>query len=104
MIRLNTYYDVCPWSPSGRYLAVTRFPFQDKIARLGDIAEASVIHLHQQTIRSVYRTKAWGYQLGAMLEWGSGDRFLYANDVLDLSYPAIARRDEGHARTTVYVR
>ncbi|KKL61684.1 hypothetical protein LCGC14_2192860, partial [marine sediment metagenome] len=27
---MHTYYDVCPWSPSGRYLACLRLPFEDR--------------------------------------------------------------------------
>ncbi len=82
LARANTYYDVNPWSPSGRFLAVTRFPFQDRTARLGDVAEACVIDLENQTLRSLYSTRAWGYQLGAILEWGDTDDHLYTNDVL----------------------
>jgi len=27
---LHTFYDVCPWSYSGNFLAVTKFPYQGK--------------------------------------------------------------------------
>ena len=77
-----TYYDVCPFSPSGRYLAATRLPFQDRLPVLGDTADVCVIDLHRQTIRSVYTTKSWGFQTGANAQWGVTDRFLYTNDVI----------------------
>src|SRR5688572_19019327 len=38
-----TYYDVFPWSPSQRYLAATRLPYQDRWPRPGDPAEVCVI-------------------------------------------------------------
>jgi hypothetical protein len=80
---VHTYYDVCPFSPSQRYLAVTRLPYQDRIPVLGDMAEVCVIDLEQQTIETVYRTKSWGFQTGANLNWGATDRYLYTNDVFD---------------------
>ena len=79
---VHTYYDVCPFSPSQRYLAVTRVPFQDRLARLGDTADVCVIDLEQRTIKTVYTTKSWGFQTGANLHWGAADRHLYTNDVV----------------------
>lgn len=79
---LHTYYDVCPFSPSQRYLAVTRVPCQDRIATLGETADACVIDLREQTIATVYRTKSWGFQTGANLNWGATDQHLYTNDVI----------------------
>ncbi len=79
----NTYYDVCPWSPSGRFLAVTRMPYQDRATVMGDTAEVCIIDLEAQSIRTVYTTKSWGYQLGANLFWGESDRYIYTNDVLN---------------------
>ncbi|MEX2579546.1 MAG: hypothetical protein WD342_10865 [Verrucomicrobiales bacterium] len=79
----HTYYDVCPWSASGRLLGVTRFPFQDRTPAWGDAAEVCVIDLEEQTIETVYTTRVWGYQLGANVQWGPTDRYLYTNDVVD---------------------
>ncbi len=81
---LHTFYDVCPLSPSQQYLAVTKFPYQQKTPRWGDEAEICMIDLHNETIETVYRTKGWAFQLGANVQWGnSGDRYLYANDIID---------------------
>lgn len=77
-----TYYDVCPFSPTGRYLAATRLPFQDRLPVLGDTADVCVIDLRQQTVQTVYTTKNWGFQTGANAQWGTTDRFLYTNDVI----------------------
>ena len=78
----NAYYDVQPWSPSGRLLAVTRLPYQDRITTFGDEADVCVVDLHEQTIRTLYATRSWGYQLGAHPHWGATDRHLYVNDAM----------------------
>ena len=80
---LHTFYDVCPWSPSGNFLAVTKFPYQGRKPQWGDIAEVCVIDLKGQRIKTAYQTKAWGFQLGANVQWGNSDRFLYTNDIIN---------------------
>ncbi|WP_420461263.1 hypothetical protein [Neolewinella sp.] len=77
----NTYYNYNPWSPGGRYLALTELPYQDRVTKLGDIAYVVVIDLAAQRIRRVYPTRSWGYQYGALVQWGADDRTLYCNDV-----------------------
>ncbi len=79
---VHTYYDVCPFSPSQRYLAATRLPYQKQIPKLGDTAEVCVIDLEKRTIRSVYKTKSWGFQTGGLAQWGATDRHLYTNDIV----------------------
>ena len=79
---VHTYFDVCPFSPSGRYYAVSKIPFQDRMPVLGDTAEVCVVDLHEQTIQTVFTTKCWGYQTGANVNWGGTDRHLYTNDVI----------------------
>ena len=81
---VHTFYDVCPFSPSQRYLAVTKFPYQGKKPRLGDIADVCVIDLEERTIKTVYSTRAWSFQLGANVQWSNTcDRILYANDWIE---------------------
>jgi len=82
---VHTYYDVCSISPSQRYLAVTRLPYQDHIPGLTDqdTADVCVIDLEEQTIETVYSTRSWGFQVGANVQWGATDRHLYANDVIE---------------------
>ena len=79
---IQTFFDVCPFSPGQRYLAVTKFPFQDRHVEYGDIADVCVIDLENETIRTVYSTKGWAMQLGANLNWGKTDRCLYTNDII----------------------
>jgi hypothetical protein len=80
---LHTFYDVCPFSPSQRYLAVTKLPYQDRKPVLGDVAEVCVIDLKDRTIQTVYATRAWSFQLGANVQWGASDGYVYTNDVID---------------------
>jgi hypothetical protein len=80
---VHTYFDVTPFSPSHRYLAVTRLPFGNRHPLLGDRAQVCVIDLQEHSIQTIYTTKCWGYQTGANLHWGATDRHLYANDVID---------------------
>jgi hypothetical protein len=78
---LHTFFDVPPISPSGRYLAVTRLPFQHRGPYPGDTAEVCVIDLAERTIETVYHTRGWALQLGANLHWHPGrDDLLYCND------------------------
>lgn len=98
----NTYYDIVPWSPSQQYMAVTKLPYQDKITTLGDIAEVCIIDLKNRTIRTVYKTKVWGYQLGANLHWGSTDRYLYTNDIIEGDHAVTVRIDLETGETNAY--
>ena len=77
---IHTFYDVCPWSPSQRYLACLRMPTQDRPPEWQDRADVCVIDLQERTIQTVYSTSAFGMQTGAQVQWGRTDRFLYFND------------------------
>ncbi len=39
---VHTYYDVCPFSPSGRYLLCSRLPYQDRPPVHGDTADTAL--------------------------------------------------------------
>ena len=77
---LQTFFDVCPWSPSGRYLAVLKLPFQDRLPTWTDKADVCMIDLKDRTIQTVYTTSAFAMQTGAQVQWGRTDRYLYFND------------------------
>ena len=80
---LHSFFDVLPFSPSGRYVAVTKIPSQDSNPQLGDTSEICIIDLHKKTIESIYTTRAWGMQVGANLNWGMTDKYIYSNDIID---------------------
>lgn len=78
---MHSFFDVCPLSPSGRHLAVTRLPFVWRYPAPGDLAEVCVIDLERRTLRAVHRTDGWALQLGAHLHWHpKDDRLLFCNE------------------------
>lgn len=78
---IHRYYDSSPISPSGRYLALTRLPFEDRLPSPGDVAEIVVVDLHTGETRTVADTRGWDVQLGAHLQWGADDHTLLYNDL-----------------------
>ncbi len=78
---IHRFYDSSPFSPSGRYLAVTRLPFEDRRPKPGEVAEITLIDLVTGETRIVAETRGWDVQLGAQLQWGADDRTLLFNDL-----------------------
>jgi Tol biopolymer transport system component len=78
---IHRFYDSSPFSPSGRYMALTRLPFEDRPPSPGDVAEIVVVDLETGVAEVVADTRGWDTQLGAQVQWGSDDRTLLFNDV-----------------------
>jgi len=78
---IHRFYDSSPFSPSGRYFAVTRLPFEDRLPKPGDVAEIAIVDLETGELRTVAETRGWDVQLGAQLQWGADDRTLLYNDL-----------------------
>jgi len=78
---IHRFFDTSPISPSGRYLALTRLPYEDRLPRPGDRAEILLIDLSSGLERPVAETRGWDTQLGAQVQWGVDDTQLYYNDV-----------------------
>jgi hypothetical protein len=78
---IHCFYDTSPVSPSGRYVALTRLPYEDKLPVAGDPAEIVLVDLVQGTTQIIAETRGWDTQLGAQAQWGSDDRSRYFNDV-----------------------
>lgn len=78
---IHRFYDSSPFSPSGRYLAVTQLPFEDRLPGPGDAARILVVDLVAGETRLVAETRGWDSQLGAQVQWGPDDRSLLFNDV-----------------------
>lgn len=77
----HRYFDTSPISPSGRFVALLRVPYENKPAQPGDAAEVLVVDLQTGAERTVAKSRAWGHQLGANVQWGATDHELYFNDV-----------------------
>lgn len=78
---IHRFFDTSPISPSGRYLALTRLPFEDRLPRPGEAAEIVVVDLETGEERVVDETRGWDTQLGAQTQWGATDSELLYNDV-----------------------
>jgi len=78
---IHRFFDTSPISPSGKRLALSRFPFEDHEPEAGDFCEIVVIDLETGKENVVARTCGWEPQLGANINWGGSDNELYFNDV-----------------------
>ncbi len=76
---IHRFFDTSPFSPSGRYLGLTRFPIDSRLPRKGEIAEVVVVDLESGESKAVDRTLAWDTQLGAQVQWGRNDGELIYN-------------------------
>jgi hypothetical protein len=78
---IHRFFDTSPFSPSGRYLALTRLPFEDRLPAPGDVAEIVVVDLETGEERTVAESRGWDTQLGAQAQWGATDGQLLFNDL-----------------------
>lgn len=78
---IHRFYDTCPISPSGRYLALTRMPNEHRLPEPGEAAEIVLVDLTTGETRVAAATRGWDTQLGAQVQWGRNDSELYYNDV-----------------------
>ena len=77
---LHRFFDTSPISPSGRYLACLRMPFEDRLPRPGEMASIVVVDLEAGDEKVVAQTTGWETQMGANLNWGANDDELIFND------------------------
>lgn len=78
-IAQHRFYDSSPISPSGRYVALTEYDYEDHLPTPGDVAHVSVIDLTSGQEAYRYTTAAWDTQLGTQVQWGPTDEDLYFN-------------------------
>jgi len=78
---MHRFFDTSPISPSGRYVGLTRFPFEDRLPKPGDVAQIVVVDLQTAEERVVAETRGWDTQLGAQTQWGADDTQLLFNDM-----------------------
>lgn len=78
---IHRFFDTSPISPSGRYLAVFQFPFEDRQPGPGEHGNVCLIDLETGTDSIVAETCGWEPQMGANLNWGGSDNELFFNDV-----------------------
>ncbi len=77
----HRFFDTSPFSPSGRYLALTRLLHEDRLPEPGDVAEVVLVDLATGELQVVAETRGWDTQLGAQAQWAADDTQLFFNDV-----------------------
>ncbi len=78
---IHRFFDTSPISPSGRYLAVFRLPFEDRQPEPGEMGQVYLVDLQTGENWFVAETCGWEPQMGANLNWGGNDHELFFNDV-----------------------
>ncbi len=97
---LHRFFDTSPFSPSGRYLACFRLPFEDRLPGPGDAGEVVLVDLHEGTERVVATTRGFETQMGANVNWGDSDDALIFNDVdTDTWTPRVVKLDPHTGRS-----
>ena len=104
---IHRFFDSNPFSPSGRYLGLTRMPNvfeaekQNKAAGITKddqlrnmAAEVIVLDLITGEEKMVASTNAWGAQLGAQVQWGGSDEELLFN----VASHSLRRASEKHTK------
>ena len=78
---IHRFHLSSPFSPTGRYLGLTRLPREDRPPQPGEAAEIVVVDLTTGEQKVVAETIGWDTQLGAQVQWGTIDEELFFNDV-----------------------
>lgn len=78
---IHRFFDTSPFSPSGRFLAVTRFPQEQTLPQPGEEAEIILVDLKTGHTTCAAKTCGWETQMGANINWGPDDETLYFNNV-----------------------
>lgn len=80
---IHRFFDSSPFSPSGRYLGLTRMHNEGHRVKEGDSCEIVVIDLMTGVERVVATSLGWDTQTGAHVQWGASDQYIIFNDVVD---------------------
>ena len=78
---IHRFHLSSPFSPSGRYLGLTRLSREDRPPKPGEPAEIVLVDLITGEQKIIAETTGWDTQLGAQVQWGATDRDLLFNDV-----------------------
>lgn len=87
---IHRFFDTSPISPSGKYIALFRLPYENVSPKPGDTGEVVVIDLKDLSEVCVVETRGWETQLGANVQWGATDKELFYNDVDTETWDAFA--------------
>ena len=77
----HRFFDSSPLSPSGRFVAYTQMPYDNKVVRPGHFADVMITDLATGEIHKIGSTLAWDLQVGAHVQWGATDDSLLFNSM-----------------------
>ncbi len=78
---IHRFFDTSPISPSGKFLALFRMPYENKSPQPGDAGDVIVVDIKTGKEKVVAQSRGWEVQLGANVQWGATDKELLFNDV-----------------------
>ena len=78
---IHRFFHTSPLSPSGKFLALFRMPYENRSPKPGDAGEVILVDLETGKERVVAQSRGWEVQLGANVQWGASDHELLYNDV-----------------------
>lgn len=89
---IHRFFDTSPISPSGKYIALFRFPSELESPKPGDAGNVVLVNLKTGREEVVAKSRGWEMQLGANVQWGRTDKELFFNDVDTSNWQAFAVR------------
>ena len=78
---IHRFHDTSPISPSGKYIALFRLPFEDRYPKAGEFGKVVLINLETGEEKVIANSFGWEMQLGANVQWGKNDEQLFYNQV-----------------------
>jgi hypothetical protein len=87
---IHRFFDTSPISPSGKYIALFRFPSEVNSPKPGEVGEVVLVTIKTGKERVVAQSRGFEMQLAANVQWGKTDKELYFNDVDTLSWKGFA--------------
>lgn len=78
---IHRFHDTSPLSPSGRYMALFRVPFEDHYPEAGDAGDVILVDMKTGEEKFVSKSFGWEMQVGANVQWGATDEELFFNQV-----------------------
>lgn len=85
---MHRFFDTSPVSPSGRYVALFRLPYENVSPQAGDAGQVVLVDLKTGKEKTIAESRGWEVQLGANVQWGKSDHELLYNDVDTVSWKA----------------
>jgi hypothetical protein len=85
---IHRFFDTSPLSPSGKYLALFRMPYEGRSPQPGDTGDIILVNVKTGKEKVVAQSRGWEAQLGANVQWGASDKELLFNDVDTASWKA----------------